>query len=97
MQINITGHGIEVTEALRKFTTGKFDKLERHFDRISQVHVVFNVEHMTQIAESTIHIPGANIHARSESDDLYSAIDSLIDKLDRQLIKHKEKSNDHKE
>jgi putative sigma-54 modulation protein len=97
MQINITGHRIDVTPALRAFTEEKFDKLERHFDQITSINVVLDVEKLRQIAEATIHVTKGELHASSESEDLYAAIDSLIDKLDRQLIKHKEKQRNHRE
>jgi putative sigma-54 modulation protein len=95
MQINITGHRLEVTPALRTFTEEKFDKLDRHSDQITKINVVFDVEKLRQIAEATVFIAGAEFHASSESADLYAAIDVLIDKLDRQLIKHKEKIRHH--
>jgi putative sigma-54 modulation protein len=92
MQINFTGHQLEVTDALRSFTTEKIQKLQRHFERILKVHVTFVIEKLAHIAEATIHIPGNDVHARSSSDmDMYSAVDLLVDKLDRQLIKLKEK------
>ncbi|HHF7373447.1 ribosome hibernation promoting factor [Legionella bozemanae] len=95
MQINITGHHIDVTPALRAFTEEKFDKLERHFDQIKSINVVLNVEKLRQIAEATIHVTKGELHASSESEDLYAAIDALIDKLERQLTKHKEKNHKH--
>jgi len=97
MQINFTGHRMEVTPALRTFTEEKFDKLERHFDKITAIHVVFDVEKLRQIAEATILISKGELHASSESEDMYTAIDILVDKLDRQLIKHKEKTLGHRE
>ncbi|MCW8398791.1 ribosome hibernation promoting factor [Legionella sp. PATHC038] len=95
MQINITGHHIDVTPALRAYTEEKFDKLERHFDHITSINVVLNVEKLRQIAEATVHVTKGELHASSESDDLYVAIDNLIDKLERQLSKHKEKILHH--
>lgn len=95
MQINITGHRLDVTPAIRAFTEEKFDKLERHFDHITAINVVFDVEKLRQIAEATVFVAKGELHASSESEDLYAAIDALIDKLDRQLIKHKEKIRDH--
>lgn len=95
MQINITGHRLEVTTSLRSFTEEKFDKLERHFDHITKINVIFDVEKLRQIAEATVYVAGAELHASSESEDMYAAIDALIDKLDRQLIKHKEKIRKH--
>ena len=91
MQITFTGHRMEVTPALRSFTEEKFDKLERHFDKITAINVVFDVEKLRQIAEATILVAKGEVHASSESEDMYTAIDILVDKLDRQLIKHKEK------
>lgn len=95
MQINITGHRLEVTPALRNITKEKFLKLERHFDRITAIHVVFDVEKLRQIVSATIHVAKDELHASSESDVMYNAIDKLIEKLDRQLVKHKEKLKDH--
>src|SRR5437016_5389604 len=97
MQINITGHRLDVTPALRAFTEEKFDKLERHFDHITGINVTFDVEKLRQIAEATVFVARGELHASSESEDLYAAIDTLIDKLDRQLIKHKEKIRNHRE
>ncbi len=91
MQINFTGHRMEVTPALKTFTQEKFDKLERHFDKITAINVIFDVEKLRQIAEATILVAKGELHASSESEDMYTAIDILVDKLDRQLIKHKEK------
>ncbi len=97
MQINFTGHRLEVTPALREYTISKFEKLSRHFDHITSIHVTFDVEKLSQIAEATIHVTKAELHASSEAQDMYSAIDSLTDKLDRQLIKYKEKRQDHRD
>jgi putative sigma-54 modulation protein len=97
MQINITGHRLDVTPALRAFTEEKFDRLERHFDQITAINVVFDVEKLRQIAEATVIVAKAELHASSESEDMYAAIDMLVDKLNRQLIKHKEKLQDHRD
>ena len=97
MQINFTGHRMEVTPSLRAFTEEKFDRLERHFDKITAINVIFDVEKLRQIAEATIFISKGEVHASSESEDMYTAIDTLVDKLDRQLIKHKEKMIDHRD
>ena len=96
MQINVSGHHIEVTDALRNYVLSKLDRLERHFDRITQIDVILSVEKQRQKAESTVRIAGGEIYADAESDDLYAAIDMLTDKLDRQLIKQKEKAEHHK-
>ena len=91
MQINLTGHHVDITESLREYVNSKFSKLERHFDQIHNVHVVLNVEKLQQKAEARINLNGTEIFAKSENTDMYAAIDALIDKLDRQVIKHKEK------
>lgn len=95
MQMNITGHHVEVTPALRDYVTGKMDKVVRHFDNVTNVHVVLSVEKLRQIAEATIHLAGNDVYATAEDADMYAAIDALIDKLDRQVKKHKEKGSDH--
>ena len=95
MQINLSGHHVEITDSLRDFVNTKFAKLERHFDHINNVHVVLNVEKLNQIAEATLHLNGGEIHAKSDNQDMYAAIDSLIDKLDRQVLKHKDKLKKH--
>ena len=95
MQINFTGHHIDVTTALKSYTEEKFNKLERHFDKINSIHVVFDIEKLSQIVEATINITKGEFHARAESEDMYASIDELVDKLDRQLLKHKEKIKAH--
>ncbi|MDF1826973.1 MAG: ribosome-associated translation inhibitor RaiA [Legionellaceae bacterium] len=97
MEINFTGHQIEVTPALKAFTEDKLGKLERHFDRIKAIHVTFNVEKLRQIVDATVDIARGDVHARAESDNMYTSIDDLVGKLDRQLIKHKEKMMNHRE
>lgn len=92
MQLNISGHHVDVTEALKSYTSEKLGKLERHYDHITNVHVVLSVEKMRQRAEATMHVSGAELFADADSEDMYAAIDMLTDKLDRQLIKHKEKA-----
>jgi putative sigma-54 modulation protein len=92
MQLNVSGHHVEVTPPLREYVASKFERLQRHFDQITNIEVTLIVEKLTQKAEATIHISGADIFAAADSEDMYAAIDALADKLDRQLIKHKEKS-----
>jgi putative sigma-54 modulation protein len=91
MQLSVSGHHIEVTDALRSYVDTKFDRLERHYDHMTNVHVVLSVEKLIHKAEATVHISGAEIFADADADDLYAAIDALTDKLDRQIVKHKEK------
>jgi putative sigma-54 modulation protein len=95
MQLSITGHHVEVTDALRNYVTEKFGKLERHFDQVIDAHVILLVEKLTQKAEATVQVNGAKLFAEEVQEDLYAAIDGLIDKLDRQLLKHKEKIRNH--
>ena len=96
MQLNVSGHHVEVTDSLRNYVSTKLERLERHFDRITNMSVILSVEKQRQKAESTVHISGGEIYADAEHDDLYAAIDLLADKLDRQLIKKKEKTKGHK-
>lgn len=91
MQINITGHHVDITEPLRDYVTDKLDKLERHCDGIIKVQVILNVQKLRQIAEAKINLSGGEVFATAEHEDMYAAIDNLLDKLDRQIIRHKEK------
>ncbi len=92
MQINISGHHVDLTPALREYVTSKFSRLERHATNITHADVVLNVEKLRQKVEATIRMAGAELFATSESEDMYAAIDALTDKLDRQLRKHKGKA-----
>ena len=96
MELNVSGHHVEVTDSLRNYISTKLERLERHFDRITNMNVILSVEKQRQKAESTIHVSGGEIYADAEHDDLYAAIDMLADKLDRQLIKKKEKTKGNK-
>ncbi|EEX95236.1 ribosome hibernation protein YhbH [Vibrio orientalis CIP 102891 = ATCC 33934] len=95
MQINLTGHHVDLTDSMQDYVNEKFQKLERFFDHINSIHVVLKVEKLRQIAEATLHVNQAEIHASSDDENMYAAIDSLVDKLVRQLNKHKEKLNAH--
>ncbi len=94
MQLNISGHHVELTPALKDYVSEKFERLERHFDHISNCQVTLEVDKVRQIADATLHVVGGEIHAKAENEDMYAAIDGLGDKLDRQILKHKEKSLD---
>ena len=96
MQLNLTGHHVEITPALRDYVTNKLDRVERHVDGMTNVHVILSVEKLRQRAEATIHITGHDLFADAEDEDMYAAIDALVDKLDRQVKKHQEKRNDHR-
>ncbi|CAM4296717.1 ribosome hibernation promoting factor [Vibrio agarivorans] len=95
MQINLNGHHVDLTDSLQDYVNTKFEKLERFFDHINNVHVVLRVEKTRQIAEATLHVNQGDIHATAEDESMYAAIDSLVDKLVRQLNKHKEKLSSH--
>jgi putative sigma-54 modulation protein len=95
MQMTIHGHHLEITTAIRDHVTNKLSKLERHFQPINSINVFLSIDNAMQKAEATLHVPGAELFANAEFDDLYVAIDALSDKLDRQLIKYKEKHRDH--
>ncbi len=95
MQINLTGHHLELTDPLRNYVEEKFQRLERHFDNVIDVHVVLSVEKLRQKAEASLLLGGNQLHAEAETEDMYAAIDGLVDKLDRQVVKHKEKVKDH--
>ena len=97
MQINLTGQHLDVTPALKEYVTTKLQRLERHFDHVTNAHVVLSVEKLIQRAEATVHVSGASLHAEARDGDMYAAIDALIDKLDRQVKRHKEKLSDHHE
>lgn len=95
MNISIEGHNIEVTQGLHDHVTQKLTKVTKHFDNITSIHTILKVEKMIHGAEATIHLPGTNIFANSEHDDLYVAIDHLMDKLIRQIEKYKNKMRNH--
>ncbi len=95
MQINLSGHHVDITTPLRDYVNGKMERLERHFDHVIDLHVVLSVEKLRHKAEATMHLSGGDIFADSVEENMYAAIDALVDKLDRQLKKHKEKITDH--
>lgn len=91
MQINISGHHVELTPALKEYAEEKIKRLEHHFDLITRSDITLTVEKLVQKAECNIHVSGSDLHASAEDQNMYAAIDKLSDKLDRQLLKHKEK------
>lgn len=95
MQLTVSGHHIEITEGLRSHVAAKFEKLQRHIDHITNVEVTLVVEKANHKAEANLHVSGADLFASAVNDDMYAAIDALADKLDRQIIKHKEKHRGH--
>ena len=92
MRVTIRGHHLTVTDPLRDYVMAKFSKLERHYEQIKSIVVSLTVDKLVQKAEATVYVVGADLFANSEHQDLYAAIDALADKLDRQVIKHKEKT-----
>ena len=95
MQIELTGHHIEITDSLRDYVNEKMAKLERHFDQVSNIHTILALEGVGHKAEATVHMSGHDVFAHCTEDDMYAAIDGLVDKLDRQVKKHKEKIKNH--
>ena len=95
MNLQISGHHIEVTPAFREYVENKLDPGVRHFDKVTGVNVVLSVEKLKQKAEVTVHVPGKYMLFEDAGEDLYAAIDAMFDKLDRQVLKHKQKLQDH--
>jgi len=95
MNISLSGHHVEITPALRAYLTNKLERIQRHFDHVTDMTIVLSVEKLRQKAEATLHVSGASLHADAEDGDMYAAIDALADKLDSQIKKHKEKLTDH--
>lgn len=95
MQIDITGHHVDVTPALRAYVTEKMQRLVRHFDQVSTIHVILNVEKLQQRAEATVNAGGRKLFAVESAMDMYASIDGLVDKLDRQVRRYKERITNH--
>jgi putative sigma-54 modulation protein len=95
MNLNITGHHVEVTQAIREYVVSKLDRVIRHFDNVTSVNVILSVEKLDHKAEVTLHVRGKDIFVESHDTDMYAAIDSMSDKLDRQVQKYKQKLQDH--
>ncbi len=95
MQLDLSGHHLEITPALRSYVGKKFERISRHFEQVIDVHCVLTVEKLRHKAEATLMLRGNKIHAEAIEDDMYASIDALADKLDRCVKKHKEKSADH--
>ena len=90
MNLSIVGHQLEVTPAIRGHVSGKLERIKRHFDHVLEMHVTLSTSKLGQKAEVTLHVPGKEIHCACEQPDLYAAIDLLVDKLDRQVLKYKD-------
>jgi len=92
MNLNLSGHHLEITPAIREHVLSKISKVKRHFDNVIDVNVILSVEKLKQKAEANVHLSGKTIFVECDDENLYVAIDSLIEKLDRQILKHKEKN-----
>jgi putative sigma-54 modulation protein len=97
MNLNLTGHHLEITPAIREYIVGKLDKISRHFEQVIDVSVIVTVEKLQQKIEANVHVRGKDIHVEATDADLYAAVDALIDKLDRQIVKLKERRSDHRQ
>ena len=92
MNLHLTGHQLAVTPAIREYVEGKLQRVTDHFDYVVDVNVILSVEKLKQKIEATVHVRGKDIFCESSADDMYAAIDGLVDKLDRTILKHKEKT-----
>ena len=92
MNLHLTGHQLPITPAIREYVATKLQRITHHFDHVIDVNVIVSVEKLQQKIEATVHVRGKDIFCESSAPDLYAAIDSLVDKLDRNIIKHKEKN-----
>ena len=100
MNLTISGHHLEVTPAIREYVQNKLERIIRHFDQVIDTHVFLAVDNLTekekrQKAEINVQVSGKTLHVASVAQDLYAAIDTLMDKLDRQILKHKQMLKDH--
>ena len=95
MRVNLTGHHVEITPALKDYVNEKMTRIERHFESVTSVNCILTVEKLRHKAEAKVNVTGGTIYADAVEDDMYAAIDGLIDKLDRQIVRHKEKLTDH--
>jgi putative sigma-54 modulation protein len=91
MNLQLTGHHIEITPSIREYVLSKLERINRHFEQVIDVNVIMSVQKLDQVIEVTVHLSGKDIHVACHDGDMYAAIDGLVDKLDRQIIKHKEK------
>ena len=96
MQLNLSGHHLEITSTIRQHASDKLTKIKHHFDNVMNVNLILEVQKDLQKAEATIHVSGADLFAKAQSSDMYVSIDQLINKLDSQIIKHKEKLHNHR-
>jgi putative sigma-54 modulation protein len=96
MNLHLTGHQLPITPAIREYISGKLQRITHHFDNVIDVSVILSVEKLQQKIEATVHVRGRDIFCESSAPDMYAAIDGLVDKLDRTILKHKEKTLSHR-
>jgi putative sigma-54 modulation protein len=96
MNLKLSGHHLEITAAMRDYITGKLGRITRHFDHVMDVNVILSVDNLEQKIEASVHLSGKDIFVESHDTDMYAAIDALVDKLDRQILRHKEKNFEHR-
>jgi putative sigma-54 modulation protein len=94
MNLQLTGHHVDITASIRDYVVSKLERINRHFEQVIDVNVIMSVQKLDQVIEATVHLSGKDIHVACHDGDMYAAIDGLVDKLDRQIIKHKEKFNE---
>ena len=92
MNLNLTGHHVDITPAIRDYVTNKIERITRHFDQVIDVTVTLSVEKLKRKAEANVHVSGRDIFCETNHEDMYAAIDALVDKMDRQILKHKDKN-----
>jgi putative sigma-54 modulation protein len=95
MNLIIQGHHLEVTPALRDYVSGKLERIRRHFDHVIEADVLLAVDKLQHKAEVTLRVRGNSMHAEAIDGDMYAAIDNLMDKLDRQVLRHKDRVKNH--
>ena len=95
MNLIVHGHHLEVTPALRDYVQDKLTRVRRHFDHVIEANVLLSVDKLDQKAEINLRVSGNNIYVESVEEDMYAAIDTLIDKLDRQVLRHKDRIRSH--
>lgn len=96
MNLHLTGHHLGITPAIRSYVLEKLGRVKRHFDQVIDLHVIMSVEKLRHKVEASMHVAGRDMHVESIDADMYAAIDALADKLDRQVVKHKEKLTVHR-
>ena len=96
MNLQLTGHQLPITPAIREYVASKLERITHHFDQVIDVNVIMSVEKLQQKIEATVHVRGRDIFCEASAADMYAAIDGLVDKLDRTILKHKEKALSHR-